>query len=748
MRRLLGLAVWICCAIPGLSWSDSTLLDLDAMSLAELQALEQNAQQPALARVHAMIARRLIHSQPDQAVQYVNLAKQHAAPADTQLQSFLQANEAILALLAGDVEQAKALAENARNLADGVGYAGLKANSTSAEICYEIGEVDESMTFAAQAVGMAQQLGVAKIESEQHNNLGILYRSQARYEESLASFRQAIELTEDLPDDRLRNMIWFNMGLTYADLGEYETARDFFQNMLVQSQESGEFRRELTALIYLSDVNISLGRAAEAEGALLAALDREELASNQGYLAFAYATLGRAQLALEKVDEALFAYETGLKIAANEPNTYEQKRLYLGYPEALARAGRFDEALERLNVTTAQLRQTGPERDLKLALERMTRIYQEAGDAANALATYDELAELTRTIERTALERELADLRTVYELDLVNHELMSRERDLILRNGAIILLLALILIGYLFISRRNVMNERQLQAQVAHRLELEVEERTREIQAQMRAAEAAQVIRQELESQLAEADKLRVLGQLTGGVAHDFNNLLTIVSGAAELLRMGVDHAREEELIDHILDAAHSGADITRSLMAYARKQPLRMEAVDIGDFLQRNLPLVKRTLGAHLSLEVTIDSADGVMATLDAAQLTTALLNLVLNARDAQPSGRMQLYTELGADMIAICLQDQGMGMNESVMTKAIEPFYTTKPESQGQGLGLSMVYGFLKQIGGDLEFESVEGQGTLVRMLIPITAHSSQGQTVHEAQSEDVTLERVRAG
>ncbi len=239
------------------------------------------------------------------------------------------------------------------------------------------------------------------------------------------------------------------------------------------------------------------------------------------------------------------------------------------------------------------------------------------------------------------------------------------------------------------------------------------------------------------EERLRQAQKLEAIGQLTGGVAHDFNNLLTVITGAIELLRESdLDDETASRLLEEASRAAGRGAALTHQLLAYSRKQPLRPEKVDANKLLSDMEDLLQRTLGE--TIEVELVGADGLWSCkVDPIQLQNVILNLAINARDAMPGGgRLTIetantrldeeYVEAHEDVehgqyVMIALTDTGEGMTEDMKERAFEPFFTTKEVGKGSGLGLSMVYGFVKQSGGHIKIYSELGEGTTVRLYIP---------------------------
>nr|WP_283939163.1 response regulator [Pseudomonas sp. T1.Ur] len=256
-------------------------------------------------------------------------------------------------------------------------------------------------------------------------------------------------------------------------------------------------------------------------------------------------------------------------------------------------------------------------------------------------------------------------------------------------------------------------------------LEQQVEERT----AQLRHNEEA----------LRQSQKMEAVGQLTGGIAHDFNNMLTGIIGSLELLRRRLARGRTEDLdslIDLGVTSANRAAGLTHRLLAFSRRQSLDSKAVQMNTLVLSMGELLQRSLNESIGLEMRLDEQLWI-AEADPNQLESALLNLVLNARDAMPDGGKLVvqtfnqyldtgftdaYTNLEpGDYVVLSVQDTGCGMPEAVINRAFDPFFTTKPIGQGTGLGLSMIYGFSKQSRGHVTIDSEVGKGTTVNLYLP---------------------------
>ncbi len=251
-----------------------------------------------------------------------------------------------------------------------------------------------------------------------------------------------------------------------------------------------------------------------------------------------------------------------------------------------------------------------------------------------------------------------------------------------------------------------------------------------------------------MQERLGQAQRLDSLGQLTGGVAHDFNNLLTVILGNAEMLTENLaDDAQLRPLAELVTQAAQRGAELTQRLLAFARRQPLAPKPVDVSQLVAAMDTILRRTLGGDIV--VTYDHvADLWPALVDPVQLDNTLLNLCLNARDAMPhGGRLHISTGntqreedvpgARADVVAghyvlLSVSDTGTGIAREHVARVFEPFFTTKERGKGTGLGLAMVYGFVKQSGGHVEIDSQPGHGTTIRIYLPRAARASLAPAV----------------
>ncbi|MBV9986002.1 ATP-binding protein [Bradyrhizobium sp.] len=255
------------------------------------------------------------------------------------------------------------------------------------------------------------------------------------------------------------------------------------------------------------------------------------------------------------------------------------------------------------------------------------------------------------------------------------------------------------------------------------------------------------------EAQVRQAQKMEAIGQLTGGVAHDFNNILTVITGSIEILSDAVKHRRDLAPIAKLIAAAAArGADLTQHLLAFARRQPLQPRSTDVNAMVIDVARLLRPTLGEQIEIESML-AHDAAPALIDPSQLSTALLNLALNARDAMPEGgKLTLETKnvvldenyaasneevKPGDYVMVAVSDTGEGIPKELLEKVFEPFFTTKEVGKGSGLGLSMVYGFVKQSNGHVKIYSEEGHGTTVKLYLPQAASIPQAQATEAGVS-----------
>ena len=298
------------------------------------------------------------------------------------------------------------------------------------------------------------------------------------------------------------------------------------------------------------------------------------------------------------------------------------------------------------------------------------------------------------------------------------------------------------------LQRRDELGELARAFSVFARNTASLEHTTRLLKEKTSQMEIDRTERQGLEEALLHSQKLKAVGQLTGGLAHDFNNLLAVIIGSLDLVN---PESPDAPRVNRALKAAERGALLTQRLLAFSRKQSLHPHAVELKTLLENLGELMRHSLPATLTLEIEAQSP-AWPAWIDVSQLENAIINLVMNARDAMDgqAGTIKIRTwnqrvtrsdGRKQDMVMLEVADQGSEMSQEVKAQVFEPFFTTKQTGSGSGLGLSMVYGFVRQSGGRVEIESAPGQGTTVRLQLPRAVVPVQAQAepvaVHAANS-----------
>src|SRR5205823_774881 len=253
------------------------------------------------------------------------------------------------------------------------------------------------------------------------------------------------------------------------------------------------------------------------------------------------------------------------------------------------------------------------------------------------------------------------------------------------------------------------------------------------------AVEHELVERKRAEEQLVQSNKMEAVGQLAGGVAHDFNNLLTAISGYADLARRRSESPEVTRNLDAVLDAAERAGELTHHLLAFSRRQVLQLRPLDLNEVVADAEKLLGRLIGEHIRTVTSLDPDLGAV-TADASQLSQVLMNLAVNARDAMPDGGTLTIETTNVDLdhltahalfddaepgpyVRLSVSDTGVGIPEEAMGRLFEPFFTTKEVGAGTGLGLSMVFGIVKQSGGYVTVYSEPGAGAVFNIYLPRT-------------------------
>ncbi|MEL6184731.1 MAG: ATP-binding protein [Myxococcota bacterium] len=581
--------------------------------------------------------------------------------------------------------------------------------------------------FVNPALVLARELDSDFLVSAAHNARGVVFRMSALRHKAVEEFETALALTTS---NRNRHVLMHNLGELYLFNNQLEIARDTFETALEWSERNDEPHRAHVARMNLADTLMRLGDLDRAEAYLRVSLANEQLGTGRGRAAVllgeALATRGEHERALERYDESL-------ELEPNHPD--HRRRVGLRKVESLEALGRRDEARALLqDVAWEPSGDAAPEGLLLLQdLRRHAALWNQMGEPAKAYAAERHATELQDRIEGRETAARLDILRVEAEAQKRRQDLVrARAEEAELRRrvqlnhftwaAALGGISILFLVGYLQSSRihqRRLAQERQRQTK---RLEALVQLRTAELEMEVEQRLQSQEERRKAERRLAESDRLRALGQLTGGVAHDFNNLLTVMMSAAEIIREDASGSKDvKELAQSILHATESGQSITRDLLTYAGKQRLAPEVLRLDQHVTSLRTLLNHAVAENATLAMKVEP---VSARLDPGLLTTAILNLVRNAVEASERGStivIEVTSREASDEGYVVVRDEGVGMTTEEIRQACEPFYTNKTTAVASGLGLSMVYGFVTQSGGRLQIDSTPGRGTEITLAWP---------------------------
>ncbi len=430
-------------------------------------------------------------------------------------------------------------------------------------------------------------------------------------------------------------------------------------------------------------------------------------------LARAEAALGRFAVGLQKEDGRVYEQQWGL---ARQYLT----RLDRSVRDNAAQSKLVDELTTEMDSRGRQLGDAALSANYNQTIAAISKYHAAGHDAG--LSRIDNLLNQIIANERTLLRernRIAADDRASLNQAILLFTLL----------GAAI---AAVAIGTTFsfvraeAERRVARREQAAESDRAMQLEEAVEARTAELEQANIALRSEMTERAAAEAQLRQAQKMEAVGQLTGGIAHDFNNMLAVVVGGLELAQRWLpgEPEKAERHLTNALDGANRAADLTRRLLTFARSEPARPEMTDIDGCIAGFAELIERTMGDRIALTLDLQAGD-LACWLDRQQFENALLNLAVNARDAMDShGALTIRTLDDGDGKALAVQviDTGCGMAPEVLERVFDPFYTTKPAGQGTGLGMSQVFAFCRQSGGEVQISSTEGEGTSVAMLLPV--------------------------
>lgn len=711
---------------------------LRAQSSAQLETALSNAPADAAVRLRLVLADRALN-------QSIAKVTEHLSVAEGELQPGSE-SDVLARLIRCQLEHRQGLAaaqascEVARDSGERPSAPFLEAywHATRAYLAYREGQHRESRQEAATAAKLAEGLGDADLAAYGHNMLGLYYSTHLRPRMAHTHFEAAWEFAGKMRYSEVRHMVQLNLAGNYNFLGRPGEALELLKEVMDSPITTIYPTRLLITQSMLAMSLSALGRAGEAEAALSAAIEQVENQVLPDALTFGNTSLGMAQLAQGRPQDALESFHKVLESTGRTlDDGLEHPRIQLlvvPYARALWTSGAVDEAIGLLNRVIRTIPVDEPDQLLVDAYSELAAASNAAGDRPGAVQARAQSALLQQQLWDQSFQYRVARLNGNIEARqqaAAAERAQQREQELAqtasretqLRRQSWLIAALLIALALLLQSRRMQKRLRQTERRANERLEELVQNRTQALEDEMAERLRAEADRRELQSRLAETEKLRVFGQLSAGVAHDFNNLLTVVTLAADQLRSQSEQPAgplDKDCLDSISEASETGRRITNGLMAYARKQPLKPAVLRLDRHVEGMLPLLKNTLGESYELRAILEPC---MVRVDQGQLTTALLNLLLNAREAMPlGGTVQLTLTLQDGEARLAVEDHGHGIPKADLQRAAEPFFTTKTAGAGTGLGLSMVEGFSRQSGGDLKIDSTEGQGTKVTILLPL--------------------------
>lgn len=626
------------------------------------------------------------------------------------------------------------------------------------------GQHDAASESAKRATELSETSGDPSLSASAHNWLGVQFNIERLPKQALFHYELAWQYAERAPIPELKQVVKVNLASVYSQLDRHDEAVEIYNEALEWPMANVNATRRVVVRSIGALSFIGANQAARAERLLLDVIPADLKAVQPDSAVQAYSSLAQAQLAQGKVDLALQNFERSLEyLGINEnPRANAAKVPYAG---ALRQVGRTTEAQTVLQAVIKELPASSPNELLFDALTELALVYEALGNTKAANEVSAQAEKVSEQLSALALQYQLARMQSAIALDDQHQALdLAKEREealkavasreTALRYVSLIIAGLLLAVIYLYFSRRLQTRVMQAERVANEGLEAQVESRTRELESQMADRLKAEVERRHLLSKLAEGEKMRALGQLTAGVAHDFNNLMTAVTLTAEYLKNDSDQSEQsrEALLDDILSATDSAASITGGLLAYARQQPLQPKVLQLDEFLEESELIFSNTLGERNLLRTSYEPCSVVV---DQGQLASALLNLLLNAKEALGErGTVEISLTVQSDddsktatrFAVISVRDSGVGMSESDLQRATEPFFTTKAAGEGTGLGLSMVYGFARQSGGDLTITSKPGIGTDVLLKLPAVPAAIEGDQAEQSVQHLTLPENLR--
>lgn len=716
-------------ARPAANDANLSYADLHKLNADELQQLVDSESGISQTRASLVFARSI--SRRNFAEGKAQLMLLNDKQMATNEQVYLYAIDCGISVRSGDMQAAGQACESAKlALTEGLNLSvQAQAYDALGSLATRQGRIPEALSYYEKGLSAAVAADDRELLYVLHHNRATPLINMGLTDLAIQSLETSRRYMAVLPEDsQLPGILLYNLAYVQAQRGAHREALQEYLQAIDWLEALQHNSRIYIAKTQVAIAHTALGEPQLALDTLLPWMQREDLTLSPDSIADAYHALAGAYIALNQLPRAEKMINDGLAIAQAQANPLRLQQLSLAQINLTVQQLDYERAeslLSELIVTYTQ------ETNFRVSmLDRMASIQAAMGDYQQAWAYSREHKALDAKVRSQDFDLRLSALRVVGELDQANYDLaIAREREKATalqsvsarttRNGAILGAIFILAIGFLLF--RRVIEKREATVAKKHTLELEkqVSERTSDMQHEMQRRIEAEQANTDLQQRIAEDERLRTIGQLTGGVAHDFNNLLTVILLSADMLK---EDPKENNatLLEDIIHAGESGKAITQSLLAYARQQELQPEPMRLDKFLGARTSLFQRTLGDTIILDMNLQPAT---ITVDKGQLTTCLINLLFNARDAMgKNGKLKIdISNLTDNEVHLSIADNGSGMTEATQTRATEPFYTTKFDGGGSGLGLSMAYGFMKQSGGDLTIRSVETTGTTVTLAFP---------------------------
>lgn len=639
-----------------------------------------------------------------------------------------------------------------------------KATCNRAVYLSALGQRDEPTRILREAIEYARPYGDQLDVPFAYAMLGRLAEASGAVDKAFEYLQTAFEMATRLQKATLAAQA----GISILELALAEEkpklAEEWLERIEPWIEKSNDPRTKFALTLRRQDIERALGDPKLAALAVQKIIDSRPVDGDAQGMGLLYLSLAASDFKAQDYEAALVAAERAAELLKPVVRSWTLTQLIR--MESLHVLGKSTEALEAVNsllgddrvVTLHRIQLLELQSRILASLERHSESLaalqacrdeesKHASERAHEVAQFIKAAYdgQQREAELTAAKARQQAAEVQAEL---NHEVALRERtsathDRFMKNGAIVGSLLMLVVGLLFIrtysNRQAALTIARRERELNEQLQLRLEQQAIELKEETAA-------RQQLELAVERKFRDEALGKLTGGVAHDFNNLLTVILHSIDLLRMQNPQLAKDslQLLEAVSGAAESGASIVSQLMAYTRQQPLEPQPIRISAWLTNTRTILRQTIGKPIEF-IENDHTDGASICIDTAQLTTAVINLLANARDAigPGSGTIELSIEC-VDLKESTTQawsslppgryarfrvlDTGKGMSPEELEHACEPFFTTKSPGAGTGLGLSTVLGFVKQSGGDLQLTSRQGLGTTVSFLLPLTQRQSQ--------------------